>query len=184
MTVQPSSLFGASATFKPALDKACRTGQHYPSATITLGARLSWPRFPMIWRQDPSNASSRQGKSRTACLAKKHPVLNCAEALNLLLRSHRLAGEHPSWSVKNNEPSLIEAMALGAVMAMSRFPKRILSVCVFLAVALTVPHPAFAWGDGNGPAPGGKGILSAARDTTEVSRPPSVASACFPCPSC
>jgi hypothetical protein len=38
-------------------------------------------------------------------------------------------------------------MALGAVMAMSRFPKRILSVCVFLAVALTVPHPAFAWGD-------------------------------------
>ena len=49
--------------------------------------------------------------------------------------------------IKKNDPSLIEPMALGAVMAMSRFPKRILSVCVFLAVAPTVPHPAFAWGD-------------------------------------
>ena len=49
--------------------------------------------------------------------------------------------------IKKNDPSLIEPMALGAVMAMSRFPKRILSVCVFLAVALTVPHRAFAWGD-------------------------------------
>jgi hypothetical protein len=87
-------------------------------------------------------------------------------------------------SIKKNDPSLIEPMALGAVMAMSRFPKRILSVCVFFAVALTVPHRAFAWGDGNGLAPGGEGILSVPRDTTEVSRPPSVASACFPCPSC
>ena len=87
-------------------------------------------------------------------------------------------------SVKNNDPSLIEPMALGAVMATSRFPKRILSVCVFLAVALTVPQPAFAWGDGNGLAPEGKGVLSVPRDTTEVSRPPYIASACFPCPSC
>jgi hypothetical protein len=84
------------------------------------------PGFPMIWRHDHSNASSRQGKSRTACLAKNHPVLNCTEALNLLLRSHRLAGEHPSWKRQEQCPSLIEPMALGAVMAMSRFPKQML----------------------------------------------------------
>src|SRR5689334_10797201 len=103
------------------------------------------PGFPMIWRHDPSNASSRQGKSRAASLAKNHPVLNCAETLNLLLRSHRLGGEHPSWKRQEQWSELDRAN--GAVMAMSRFPKRILSACVFLAVALTVPHPAFAWGD-------------------------------------
>jgi len=32
-------------------------------------------------------------------------------------------------------------------MSMLRFPNRIVSACLFVALALTAPYPAFAWGD-------------------------------------
>src|ERR1700744_3790295 len=83
--------FGASATFKPALDKACCTGEHYPMRRSRVARNHLGPGFPMIRDHHPSNAGSRQGKSRAACPVKNHPELNCAEALNVLLRPHRLA---------------------------------------------------------------------------------------------
>jgi hypothetical protein len=55
------------------------------------------PGFPMIGGHHPSNAGSKQGKSRAACPVKNHPVLYYAEALNVLLRPRRLAGEYPGW---------------------------------------------------------------------------------------
>lgn len=65
----------------------------------------------------------------------------------MLLRPRRLAGEHPSWKRQEQRPELDRAGGDRRVMAMWRFPKRVLSAFVFLALAVMVPCPAFAWGD-------------------------------------
>jgi hypothetical protein len=90
----------------------------------------------MIWRHDPSNASSRQDKSRTACLAKNNPVLNCAEALNLLLRSHRLAGGHPSWKRREQRRQPDRTDYGRCMMSNWRFLKHLLTACFLLALAV------------------------------------------------
>jgi hypothetical protein len=68
----------------------------------------------MIWRHDPSNASSRQDKSRTACLAKNNPVLNCAEALTCCSDRIGWLVDTRVGSVENNDASLIEPITVGA----------------------------------------------------------------------
>jgi hypothetical protein len=92
----------------------------------------------MIWRHHPSNASSRQDKSRTACLAKNNPVLNCAEALNLLLRSHRLAGGHPSWKRREQRRQPDRTDYGRCMMSNWRFLKHLLTACFLLALAVGV----------------------------------------------